>query len=148
MPRLKVPIGPDGPIIDVRLWVGPDQRDVLISRGQSVPQPLSVAGLLDTGARWTAIPRVLAEEIGLRVSDWRKLSSSAFGDEEREAPVYQVRMTFGSLDAPDLPKWRTLLTVGVATIVSPGAIVLVGQDLLATCRFTYDGRKRRLMMSY
>jgi hypothetical protein len=148
MPRLEVPIGPDGPIIDVRLWIGLDQRDFLILRDHPVPQPLSVAGLLDTGARWTAIPRVLAEGIGLNVSDWRRLRSSAFGDEEREAPVYQVRMTFGSLDAPDPPKWRTILTVGVTTIVSPGAIVLIGQDLLATCRFTYDGRKRRLMMSY
>ena len=70
------------------------------------------------------------------------------GDEEREAPVYQVRMTFGALDAPDPPKWQTILTVGATTIVSPGAVVLVGQDLLATCRFTDDGRKRRLMMSY
>ena len=34
------------------------------------------------------------------------------------------------------------------TVVSPGALVLIGQDLLATCRFTYDGRKRRLTMSY
>ncbi len=29
-----------------------------------------------------------------------------------------------------------------------GAMVLIGQDLLASCRFTYDGRKGRLMMSY
>ena len=57
-------------------------------------------------------------------------------------------MTFGSFDAPGPPKWRTILVVGVTTIVSPGAIALIGQDLLATCRFTYDGRKGRLMMSY
>jgi hypothetical protein len=148
MPRLDVPIGPDGPIIDVRLWIGPEQSDFLVSGGRSVPTPLSVAGLLDTGARSTAIPRALAEGMGLRISDWKKLRSSAFGDEERDAPVYEVRMTFGSFDAPGPLKWRTILVVGVKTIVSPGAIVLIGQDLLATCRFTYDGRKRRLMMSY
>ena len=37
---------------------------------------------------------------------------------------------------------------GRREVVSPGAVALIGQDLLATCRFTYDGRKRRLMMSY
>jgi len=42
---------------------------------------------------------------------------------------------------------RVISSVGV-TVVSPGALVLIGQDLLATCRFTYDGRKRRLTMSY
>ncbi len=148
MPRLEVPVGPDGPIIDVRLWVSPEQSDLLVSSGFPIPPPLSVAGLVDTGAQWTAIPRPLAEGIGLNVSDWKKLCSSAFGDEEREAPVYQVRMTFGSFDAPGPPNWRTILVVGVTTIVSPGAIVLIGRDLLGTCRFTYDGRKRRLMMSY
>ena len=148
MPRLEMPIGTDGPIIDVRVWIGPEQEDVLISGARRVPRPLSVAGLVDTGAQWTAIPRALADGIGLSVSDWKKLRSSAFGEEEREAPVYQVRMTFGSLGVPDPPRRRTILAVGVTTIASPGALVLVGRDLLATCRFTYDGRKRRMMMSY
>jgi hypothetical protein len=31
---------------------------------------------------------------------------------------------------------------------SSGVTVLIGRDPLATCRFTYDGRKRRFMMSY
>jgi len=56
-------------------------------------------------------------------------------------------MTFGPIEAPDRPKRRIISSVGV-TVVSPGALVLIGQDLLATCRFTYDGRKRRLTMSY
>ena len=74
--------------------------------------------------------------------------SSALGGEERPTPVYEVRMTFGSIEAPGPPKWRTILVVGVKTVVSPGAIALVGRDLLATCRFTYDGRKHLFMMSY
>jgi hypothetical protein len=148
MPRLEAPVGRDGAIIDVRLWTGPEQLGTSVSGGRPTPPPLSVAGLVDTGARWTAIPRPLAQGTGLKTAGIMLLRSSAFGDEEREAPVYQVRMTFGSLDAPDPPKWRTILAVGVTTIVSPGAIVLIGRDLLATCRFTYDGRKDRLMMSY
>jgi hypothetical protein len=63
------------------------------------------------------------------------------------APVYQLRMTFGPIEAPDRPKWRTIVAAGV-TVVSPGSMALIGQDLLATYRFTYDGRKRRLKMSY
>jgi hypothetical protein len=56
-------------------------------------------------------------------------------------------MTFGTLEAPDPPKWQTIGAVGV-NVVSPGATVLIGRDMLATCRFTYDGRQRRLMISY
>jgi hypothetical protein len=69
------------------------------------------------------------------------------GNEERLAPVYQLRMTFGPIEALDPPKWRTILAAGV-TVVSPGSLVLIGRDLLATCRFNDDGRRRRLMMSY
>jgi hypothetical protein len=147
MPRLEWPIGPDGPIIEVRIWIGPEHEEALATGGLPVPPAYSVAGLLDTGAQMTAIQRVLAEGMGLPVHDWVKLRSSVHGADEREAPVYSLRMTFGPLDAPDPPKWRVIRAVGVA-VVSPGAAVLIGQDLLATCRFTYDGRKRRLMMSY
>ena len=147
MPRLERPIRPDGPIIDVRIWIGPEHEEALASGGFPVLPAFTVAGLLDTGAQMTAIQRVLAEGMRLPVHDWVKLRSSVLGADEREAPVYSLRMTFGSLEAPDPPKWRIIRAVGVA-VVSPGAAVLIGRDLLATCRFTYDGRKSRLMISY
>ncbi|WP_422931852.1 aspartyl protease family protein [Singulisphaera sp. PoT] len=112
-----------------------------------MPSPFSVAGLLDTGAQMTAIQSGLAEGMRLPVHDWVALRSSVLGLDERAAPVYLLRMTFGSVEAPDAPKWRIIRAVGV-TVVSPGAAVLIGQDLLKSCRFTYDGRKSRLMLSY
>jgi hypothetical protein len=147
MPRLETPIGPDGPIINVRMWIGVEHEEALDARGFQAPRPLSVPGLVDTGAQMTAIQRVLAEGMGIPVHDWVGLRSSVLGVEERDAPVYLMRMNFGSVETPGPPKWRIIRAVGV-TVVSPGALVLIGQDLLATCRFTYDGRKRRLMMSY
>jgi hypothetical protein len=147
MPRLETPIGRDGPIIDVRIWIGPEHQEALRVRGLQASRPFSVPGLLDTGAQMTAIQQNLAQGMGLPVHDWVGLRSSVLGTEERDAPVYLMRMTFGSIEAPDPPKWRILSAVGV-TVVSPGALVLIGQDLLATCRFTYDGRKRRLTISY
>jgi hypothetical protein len=140
-------IGADGPIVDIRLWIGPDDVNGLMTGGAAVPRPFSVSGLVDTGAERTAIQQSLAIWMGIPIHNLLMLRSSVLGLEEREAPVYQVRMTFGSLEAPDPPRWRTLLVAGV-DVVSPGESVLIGRDLLATCRFTYDGRKRRLMISY
>jgi len=147
MPRLEVPIRYDGPLVEVRLWIGPEFERTVVSRRLPVPTPLSVLGLIDTGAERTAIPVTVAQGMGLPIHNWQRLKSSVLGDEERDAPVYRVRMTFGSIESTDQPKWRTIDAVGV-NVVSPGATALVGRDLLATCRFTYDGRKRRLMMSY
>src|SRR5438067_2198263 len=126
MPRLERPIGPDGPIIDVRIWIGPEHEEALASGGLPVRPAFSVAGLLDTGAQLTAIQQLLAKEMGFPIHDWVKLRSSVLGADEREAPVYSLRMTFGSLGAPDPPKWRVIHAVGVA-VVSPGATVLIGQ---------------------
>lgn len=147
MPRMEAAIGPDGPIVEIRLWIGPDDVTGLVASGSTVLSPFSVRGLVDTGAQRTAIQRTLADWMGIPIHNVLKLGSSVLGREEREAPIYQVRMTFGPLESPDPPRWRTLLVAGV-DVVSPGASILIGRDLLATCRFTYDGRKRRLMISY
>src|SRR4051812_25710974 len=105
---------------------------------------MSVAGLVDTGAERTAIPRHLAVSLGLPVHDWEMVQSAA-GGEPRLVPVYLVRLSFAPNDAP--ARWRSITAVGVAS-VSPGAMILVGRDMLSTCRFTYDGRGERLVMSY
>ena len=134
MPRLDVPIGPAGPIIEVRLRVGPEQADTRTA-GRPVPPPISVLGLVDTGAEVSAIQRSLAEWMGVPVSHFLETRSSVLGDDSRIAAVYRIQMTFGPLEARDPPKWRTIDAVGV-NVVSPGATVLIGRDLLSTCRFT------------
>jgi hypothetical protein len=50
MPRLEVPIGRDGPIIDVRIWLGSEPAQTLTAGGREIPPPFSVPGLVDTGA--------------------------------------------------------------------------------------------------
>ena len=147
MPRLEAPIAEDGPIVDIRCWVSPEYENAVRSRALPRPKPFSTRGLIDTGARATAIQLSLVQGMGLPIHDWMTITSSASGNEVREVPVYQLRMTFGSLEAEDAPKWRIIRAAGVR-VVSSGALILIGQDLLATRRFTYDGRKRRMMMSY
>lgn len=115
--------------------------------GRSVPRPFSVSALVDNGAEITAIQKSLAEWMGIPILRFLDARSSVLGEESREVAVYRIQMTFGPIEAPDPPKSRTLDVIGVNAI-SPGANVLIGRDLLATCRFTYDGRKQRLMLSY
>jgi len=64
MPRLEAPIAEDGPIIDVTGWIGAEHEDALRSRRLPRPNPFSIRGLIDTGARITAIQRALAEGMG------------------------------------------------------------------------------------
>jgi hypothetical protein len=147
MSRLDVPIGPIGPVIEVRLSIGPEDTADFVASGRSIPPPCSVSGLVDTGAERTAIEQSLLDWMGLPIYGLIEVTSSVLGREVREANSYRAQMAFGSPEASGRTKWCTLYAVGV-DIVSPGVKVLIGRDLLATCRFTYDGRKRRFMMSY
>ena len=51
----------------------------------------------------TAIQRVWAQAMGLPIHDWIMLKSSVLGDEERRVPVYEMRITFGSIECPTRP---------------------------------------------
>ncbi len=147
MPRLEAAFGPDGPIIDVGIWFSTEDAKTLVAVGGSVSPPFSAPGLVDTGAKVTAIRRSVIAWMGIPSVGFMEATSSMLGGEVRSVPIYRVRMTFGPLANAVVPKWRTIDAVGV-DVVSPGASVLIGRDLLATCRFTYDGRKQRFMMSY
>lgn len=121
MPRLEASFGPDGPIIDVQIWTAAARAEELAAEGREIPPPICVPGLVDTGAEATAIR--------LPIIDWMGIPSH------------------GALGDAHPPKWRTIRAVGVH-LMAPGASVLIGRDLLASCRFTDDGRKHRLLMSY
>ena len=87
MPRLEMPIGEDGPVIDVRAWIGSEHKEVLDAHGLPVPPPFAIRGLVDTGARMTAVQRDWVHAMGLPIHGWITLKSSVLGDEERRAPV-------------------------------------------------------------
>ena len=46
MPRIRVPIGVDGPVIDLGLWIGRAAAHALIAQGQAVRSPQRAFGKL------------------------------------------------------------------------------------------------------
>jgi hypothetical protein len=147
MPRLDVPFGRDGPIIDVGIWIAAELGVSWAATGSAIPEPFVVSGLVDTGARVTAIEASIVAWMGIPSIGVMEASTSLLGGEARSVPIFPLRMTFGPLEEGPAPRWRAIDAVAVK-IVSPGASVLIGRDLLASCRFTYDGRKSRFQMSF
>jgi hypothetical protein len=147
MPRLDVSFGRDGPIVDVRIWYGEDDARSMIAAGRAIPPPLSVPGLVDTGAKVTAIRASIVTWMGIPSIGVMEASSSVLSGEARSVPIFAFRMALGPLGEGRAPRWQAIDAVAV-DVVSPGVSVLIGRDLLASCRFTYDGRKSRLLMSF
>ena len=61
MPLLRVPIGSDGPVVELVMWIGRSAAHSLVAQGRPVPSPQTIRALIDTGADRTAIhPNALA----------------------------------------------------------------------------------------
>ena len=55
MPVIRVPIGSDGPVVGLDLWIGRVAAQTLIAQGRPVPAPQTIRALIDTGADRTAV---------------------------------------------------------------------------------------------
>jgi hypothetical protein len=55
MALIRVPIGAEGPVIDLGIWLARALSHALVAQGQAVPPPQTIRALIDTGADRTAI---------------------------------------------------------------------------------------------
>jgi hypothetical protein len=145
MPRIRVPIGSDGPVIDLGIWIARTMAHSLIAQGRAIPSPKTIRALIDTGADRTAIhPAALA-----------LISSSAAGTTlvhrpgptaARRVNLHRVRVAFGG-DAvsPTRGPWVAIEAAAVAP-ADPGILALIGRDMLAHCKFVYDGLQGELTL--
>jgi hypothetical protein len=148
MPQIRVPIGVDGPVVELGLWIGRVAAHALVSQRRPVPPAQTIRALIDTGADRTAIhPDALAliDSPPAGTIKVRRLgSSSAF----RRVNLHDVRLAFAGVQArPTRTVW---VEVEAAAVVSadPGILALIGRDMLVSCRFLYDGPKGELLLEY
>jgi predicted aspartyl protease len=148
MPLIRLPIGVDGPVIDLGIWIGRAAAHVLIAQGQSVPPSQTIRALIDTGADRTAVhPNALlminsppAGTIRVR----RPGSTSA----SRRVNLHDVRLAFGGVSNP--PSRAAWVEVEAAAVVpaDPNVLALIGRDMLAHCQFVYDGLNSSLLLVF
>jgi hypothetical protein len=145
MPLIRVPIGADGPIIDLGIWMSRALAHALVAQGQAVPSPQTIRALIDTGADRTAIhPRALAL-IGAPPTGTilvRRAGSAA----ARRVNLHDVRLAFGgALTSPARDPWVEMESVAVIP-ADPNILAIIGRDMLGYCQFVYDGPKGELLL--
>jgi len=139
MARFRLRIGGEGPVIDVSVGASRSVAHALIAQGQATPSVQTIRALIDTGADRTAIhPKVLelinSSAAGtLRVR--RPGSSRAF----TRVDLHRVRVAFGGAPASTARALWFDVEVAAVAPASPHLLALIGRDMLAHCRFLYDG---------
>jgi hypothetical protein len=146
MPLIRVPIGPDGPVVDLGIWLARALAHALVSRGQLVPPPQTIRALIDTGADRTAIhPNALAL-ISSPPAGTALVRRPGSTTAARRVDLHDVRLAFGgAVVSPTRGTWVELECASVVP-ADPRVLALIGRDMLAHCQFVYDGLKGELLL--
>jgi hypothetical protein len=139
MARFRLPIGTDGPVMDLSVWTARSTAQALIVQGQAAPSPQVIRALVDTGADRTAIhPDVLAliqSRPAGTLQVRRPGPSTAFA----LVDLHRIRVAFGGVSGPKAgAMWFDVQAAAIAP-ADPHLLALIGRDMLAHCRFVYDG---------
>jgi predicted aspartyl protease len=148
MPLLRVPIGVDGPVVDLGIWIGRAAAHLQIAQGQAVAPFQTVLALIDTGASRTAIhPHALAL-IGSRPVGTTRIRRASTPPASLRVDLHDVRLVFGgvSTSAPRAT-WVEITAAAVAP-ANPSILALIGRDMLAHCQFVYDGLNGELLLVF
>jgi hypothetical protein len=146
MPRIRVPIGNDGSIIDLGIWVARAVTHILVAQGLAVPPPQAVRALIDTGADRTAIhPHALAL-VSSSPGGTNLVRRPGSGVSGRHVNLHDLRLAFGGpLLSPARGPCVELEAAAVAP-ADPGILALIGRDMLTRCPFVYDGLNGKLTL--
>ena len=148
MPDLPGALSADGALVDVRIgWSDPTAR-ALRSALRPVPPPVDARALIDSGAESSCVDPALILALGLPVGGFALANVPAHGG-LAFATQHDAALTIlhPSGDARLNLALGNLLVVELAIGVL-GYQALLGRDVLAGCRFLFDGPAGTFELSY
>jgi len=146
MPLIRVPIGVDGPVIDLGIWMARAIAHALVARGLVVPHPQTIRALIDTGADRTAIHPSALALIASPPSGTVLVRRPGPSTATRRVNLHDVRLAFGgAVVSPTRGPWVEVESAAVVP-ADPSVLALIGRDMLAHCQFVYDGLKGELLL--
>ena len=137
MPHFQLPINDiNGAIITIFVGVS-DARAVALKKASVlVPPPISVQGLVDTGASGLCIDPSIAKQLSLQPTGSVPMITPSTGTTPVNALLYDVSIKIphagNSLDFDSIPAIES-------DLINQGFGALIGRDILSKCLLIYDG---------
>lgn len=135
--------------VDVEVPPAVPRARALIRAGQAVPSR-TVPAMIDTGANWTCIDPSVRRALNL--VPFNRLAIAVPGSPPQPGTQPPACLLF-KIDLTVLhPNGQHLSVHGLGAveldIAHTGALVLLGGDVLARCRFLYDGQAGAFSLDY
>jgi len=128
-----------GPVVDMRVWIGTPVEEVLKKSGDSLPDPVLVKGMIDTGATGTVIQPEIAKK--LRLQPVGVVTISTLSSENVPCYQYIVRLIF--------PSNVIVEAIAVeAPLKGQHIQCLIGRDVLAHGVLVYTGYINQFSLSF
>lgn len=138
-------IGRGGPIIDVQFGTSHLQGERLLKRGMTIPEPVTVAAMIDTGAQASSLDLRVIDRLGLAFVRQVLLVTNTTDLAGQPRDQYSALATIGV--GQDEPLAKTVLVIK-ADFAARGFLALIGRDLLQYCVFTYHGPGERFTLAF
>lgn len=146
MPHLTFPITDEGLALEVLIGLDSADSHARVAAGQSIPVPLQLKALIDSGCDLTAVNASALSALGLvkgtPVTTHTAAGAVAVEQFQVSLSIYGPDGTAGpSFNAPD---WKV---TSLAHPI-PGIDVLLGIDLLRQCLLIVDGPGKKFTLAF
>ena len=136
MPQLTLNISAQGPVLGILVGVSGPRADALKASGQTVPSPVVVQGLIDTGASCTCIDPSVLQSLNLSPTGTVSVHTPSTGAAPHSTNQYDVSILLvhpnNVFPFHNLPIIESQLAV-------QGIQALIGRDILKECVLVYNG---------
>jgi hypothetical protein len=131
-------------MLEVFVGVSKPREEALIKAAQTVPPPVLVRLLVDTGASGTVIDPAVISKLNLSPTGLMTIHTPSTGTTPHQISQYDV-----SLVIPHQALTRTFfaLPIGECSLKEQGIDGLLGRDVLAHCLFIYAGPDNAYILS-
>jgi hypothetical protein len=119
----------------------------LISAGLTVPEPLPIRALIDTGASCTCIDPVILQNLNLTPTGSVLIHTPTTGLQATTRNQYDVALMIPNPDGFPFIQ-LTVAAVECELFVPQGIHALFGRDVLRQCFFTMDGLNDTFTLAY
>jgi predicted aspartyl protease len=129
--------------VPVQVTVPQELEQLLKSKGQPVPAPISGFALVDTGATMSMVDDHAIEGLGVGPVGTATLQTAGG---PLESALYPVRVVIGVPQQPMLDLSFGRITSG--PLQKSGLLCLLGRDLLQHVLLVYDGANGRFTVAF
>jgi len=149
VPHFTLQISPQGSLLSALIGVSGARRGALTTAGQTIPNPVPIQALIDTGASATCMDLSVLQTLSLTPTGSAPINTPTTGGNPVIADQYDVSLLVPPADTNQIPLFIANLPVICAELLlSQGFHALIGRDVLARCVFVYNGSIKLFTLAY